>query len=103
MRDGAILVEGAVVAEAVEIKLERFRLDQKARGHIVDHQMREIGLAGDRAERGEFRRGETRDIIRVRRADLARGRAPPCRARREPGSARPSCNRFLAIGIFRMV
>ena len=45
--------------------LSDFELDQKARGQIVDHQMRKIGLAGDRAERGEFRGGETRNIIRT--------------------------------------
>ena len=39
--------------------------------------MREIRLAGDRAERGEFRRGEAHDVIGVRPADWARGRAWP--------------------------
>ncbi len=32
---------------------------------IIDHQMGEIGLAGDRAHRREFGRGETRDIVHV--------------------------------------
>ena len=36
------------------------------RRHIVDHEMREIRLAGDRAQHGEFRRGEARDIVGVR-------------------------------------
>jgi hypothetical protein len=58
-------VEGAVVAEGVEVELERFRLHQKFRRGVVDHQMGEVGLAGDRAQRREFRRGETGEIIGV--------------------------------------
>ena len=61
----AVLVKGALVAEAGEIELERLRLDQPAARHVVDHQMGEIRLAGDRAKAGEFRRGEAGDIIRV--------------------------------------
>ena len=61
----AILVEGAVVAELAEIELQRLGLDQPLVRRVVDHQMGEVGLAGDRAERGEFRRGEAGDIIRV--------------------------------------
>ena len=59
-------MEGAVIAEAREIELQRFRLDEEAVRHIIDDQMREIRLAGDRAERGEFRRGEARHVMRVR-------------------------------------
>jgi uncharacterized tellurite resistance protein B-like protein len=64
-RDGAILVEGAVIAEAVEEELERFRLDEPAVGHVVDHEKREVRLAGHRTERRELRRGETGDVVRV--------------------------------------
>jgi hypothetical protein len=64
--DGAVLVEGAVVAEAVQIKLERLRLDKMSARHIVDHQMGEVGLTGDRTKTGEFRRGEARYVIRIR-------------------------------------
>ena len=35
-------------------------------GRIVDHEMREIGLAGDRAQRGELGRGEAHEIERAR-------------------------------------
>ena len=47
------------------IELERFRLDEPAVGHVVDHEMREVGLAGHRAERGELGRGEAGDVVRV--------------------------------------
>ena len=36
-----------------------------SRGRIVDHEMREIGLAGDRAQRGELGRGEAHQIKRA--------------------------------------
>ena len=36
------------------------------RRHIVDDEMREIGLTGDRTERGEFGRREAHDVIRIR-------------------------------------
>ena len=64
-RDRAVLVEGADVAEAAEIELERFRFDQPFSRHVVDHEVGEIGLTGDRAQRGEFRRGEARDVVGV--------------------------------------
>jgi hypothetical protein len=51
-------MEGAVVAETREIKFQRLRLDQPYGRHVVDHKMREIRLTGDRAKRGEFRRGK---------------------------------------------
>src|SRR6516165_10514344 len=58
-------MESAVIAEAVEVKLERLGLDQEVSGHVIDHQMREIGLAGDRAETGELRRGEARHVVGI--------------------------------------
>ena len=61
----AVLVKGAVVAKASEIKLQRLRLDQPFGGDIVDDDMREIWLARHRAERGELRRGEAHQIGRV--------------------------------------
>ena len=64
--DRAILMERAMVAEAVQVELQRLRFDEPGTRHVVDHQDREIRLAGDRAERGEFRRGEAREVIRVR-------------------------------------
>jgi hypothetical protein len=58
----AFLVEGAVVAETAEEELQRLALDQlRARG-VVDHQVGEVGLAGDGAQAGEFRRGEAHEI-----------------------------------------
>src|SRR6478752_2436501 len=38
----AILVEGAVIAEARDIKLQRLRFQQPLARYIVDHEMREI-------------------------------------------------------------
>ena len=89
--DRAILVEGAMVAEARDIEFQRFRFQQPLARHIVDHQMREIRLAGDRAERGEFRRGETHHVDWCRPADWARGRAAPRPGVCGHSTARPSC------------
>ena len=61
----AVFVERPVVAEAREIKLQRFRFEQPALRRIVDDEMGEVGLAGDRAEAGEFWRGEAGGIERV--------------------------------------
>ena len=64
--EGAILVEGAVIPEAVEVELERLRLDQPAVGNVVDDQDRKIRVAGDRTQAGELGRREPGHIIRVR-------------------------------------
>src|SRR5262249_23262189 len=87
-RDGAVLVESADVAEAAEIELERLRLQQPFSRRVVDDEVRKIGLAGDRAERGEFRRAETRDIVGVGIGicDAIKGR----RLRRSGDTARPA-------------
>ena len=65
-RDGAALVEGAVISEGIQIELQRLRLDQELVRNIVDDEMREVRLAGDRAERGEFRHREARHVMGVR-------------------------------------
>jgi hypothetical protein len=57
-------VEAVVVAERAEDS-ERLRFHDGFAGGVVDHQMREIRLAGDRAERGEFGRGEAHEIERA--------------------------------------
>ena len=75
--DRAILVEGAVIAEAGDIEFQRFGFQQPLARHVVDHEMREIRLARDRADRGEFRRGEAHHDNWCRLADWARGRAAP--------------------------
>ncbi len=48
-----------------QVELERLRFDDPSVRRIVDDQMGEIGLPGHRADRGEFRRGKTDEIIRV--------------------------------------
>lgn len=63
--DGAVLVEGAVVAEAGQIQLQALRLDQPVARHIVDDDVGEVGLARHRAQAGELGRGEARHIERV--------------------------------------
>src|SRR5438874_10236274 len=45
--DRAILVEGAVVAEARQIELERFGFEQPGFRRVIDDEVREIRLAGD--------------------------------------------------------
>ena len=59
----AILMENSVIAEAVEVELERFQLDEMAPRQVVDDDDREVGLAGHRAQRGEFGKGEARDVV----------------------------------------
>src|SRR6516162_3862025 len=54
-----------MIAEAVEIELERFGFDQIPRRQIVDHQMRKIWLTGDRAEGRELRGREPCNIVRA--------------------------------------
>src|SRR6202044_4285044 len=61
----AILMEGAVIAEAGEIKLQRLRFDNPSVRRIVDDQMRKIGLPCHRTHRRELGRGEAGDIIRI--------------------------------------
>ncbi len=51
-----------MVTEAAEEELEAFGFDDGLAGGIVDHEMREVGLAGNRAERGEFGCGEAHEI-----------------------------------------
>src|SRR3546814_20332363 len=58
-----------MVAEAGQEELEALRFDDRLAGGIVDDEMREIGLAGHRAERGEFGRGEA-DEIQLARARI---------------------------------
>ncbi len=60
--DGAIFMETGMVAEAVQIELERLGFHDGARRDVVDDEVREIGLAGDGAERGKFRAGEADHI-----------------------------------------
>jgi hypothetical protein len=43
-------VKRAVVAEGLQIELERLALDEPATRDIIDHQMREVGLTRDRTE-----------------------------------------------------
>jgi hypothetical protein len=64
-RHRAILVEGAVVAEGGEVELERLRLHQPGVGHVVDDEMREVGLAGDGAQARELGRREAGGVVRV--------------------------------------
>ena len=63
--DRRVFVERPVVAEAREIKFQRLRLEQPTLRRIVDDEMGEVRLAGDRAEAGEFRRGETGGVERL--------------------------------------
>ena len=85
-----VLVEGAVVAERLQVELQRLRLDQPFVRHVVDDQDAEIRLAGHRADRGELGEGEAGEVLRARPAGSARGRAPPCRGLPGSRTGRPS-------------
>ena len=52
--DRRVFVERPEIAEAREIELQRFRFEQPALRRIVDDEMSEVRLAGDRAEAGEL-------------------------------------------------
>src|SRR3546814_18269526 len=65
--DGAILVKARMIAEGAEEELEALRFDDRFAGGVVDDEVREIGLAGHRAQRGEFGYGEA-DEIKIGRA-----------------------------------
>src|SRR5438132_13594427 len=62
----AILVKRGMIAEARQKQFQRFGFDQCFHRAIVDDEMREIGLAGDRTKRGECWRGNADDIVRIR-------------------------------------
>src|SRR3546814_19165035 len=79
--DGAILVEPRMVAEAGQEELEALRFDDRLAGGIVDDEMREIGLAGHRAERGEFGRGEADEIQRSEERRVGEECVRTCRSR----------------------
>src|SRR5690606_29517405 len=64
--DRAVLVKGAVIAEGRQVELQRLRFDDPVTRHVIDDEMREIRLSGDRAERGELRRGEADDVRGIR-------------------------------------
>ena len=64
--DRHILMESGMIAERAQEQLEALRFDDRLGWRIVDHEMGEVGLAGDRTERREFRRGEADEVERAR-------------------------------------
>src|SRR5262249_56600946 len=62
----AILMKGAMIAEAVEIEFQRFRFDQPSIRDVINHERGEIRLTRDRAERGKFGKRKARHKIRAR-------------------------------------
>src|SRR5262249_14993363 len=61
--DCAILVECTVIAEASNVKLQRFRLQEPLARGIVDDEMRKVRLPRDRTDRSELRHGEAHQIV----------------------------------------
>lgn len=59
----AVLVEVAMVAEREEVELEAFAFHHTAVGDIEDAYLGKVWLAGDGAERGEFRAVELHPVI----------------------------------------
>src|SRR3546814_1796502 len=55
-------MEARMIAEGTEEQLQRLGFDDRVARRIIDDEVREIGLAGDRAERREFGGGETDEI-----------------------------------------
>ena len=64
--DGAVLVKPGMVAEAAQEQFERLGFDDRLAGNIVDDEVREVGLAGDGAQRGELGRREPDEIRATR-------------------------------------
>ena len=100
--DGDVLVEAAMVAEAAEVELERLAFDDRLAGGIVDHEVGEVGLAGDRAERGEFGHREAHEVERAgaRVGDIVELRflrgGGKLRSTGRGGACRPSADRRFA-------
>jgi hypothetical protein len=90
-RDRAGLVEGAVIAEAVEIELQRLRLDEPGPRHVVDDQGGEIGLPGHRAHDGEFGKGEAGKEIHPRIFGLGTRSSTALSGTAGIAVGRPSC------------
>src|SRR4029078_986812 len=62
---GHVFMEAFMVAERAEKQLEAFALDDRLGRRIVDDEVGEIRLAGDWAQRGEFRRREAHQVERT--------------------------------------
>ena len=51
---GHLLMERADIAEAPHVHLERFEFDAKLIGDVLNREVREVGLTGERAVSGEL-------------------------------------------------
>lgn len=60
------LVELAAVAERPDVSLQAFQFNAQAVGHVFNQQVGEVGLAGQRAQAGEFGDVDTHGIIPAR-------------------------------------
>jgi hypothetical protein len=60
---GHLLVERAFVAKAPEVLLQALGLDAEAVGHDLDPEVREVGLAGQRAQAGELGHVEADHVV----------------------------------------
>src|SRR4051812_5496253 len=60
---GDILVEDALVAEALEVHLQTFQLDALLLGRVGERERAEIGLARHRADRSELGADDFDDVI----------------------------------------
>ena len=67
----------APVAEAPQVELEGLGFDQELFRAVAELQLVEIGLAGDRACRGQLIRGELDRRVRLSVAPTASPRAVP--------------------------
>src|SRR5271170_2244323 len=59
-------MERGVIAKRTEIELQRLAFEDRHLRGVVDHQMGEIGLAGDRTQRGEFGAGKANEVKQPR-------------------------------------
>ena len=66
----AVLVEVSVVAETEEIEFQTLRFHHQFAGQVVDADLGEVRLSGDRAEGGKFRTVESHPVVVVRVAVL---------------------------------
>ena len=56
-------METAVIAEREEVELEALAFHHALVGEVADAYLREVGLSGDRTERGEFRAVEAHPVV----------------------------------------
>jgi hypothetical protein len=95
-RVGHLFVERAFVAVAPHVHLQALQFHAELVGHDLDRELGEIGLAGERAQAGEFGDLEADQVVALRRR-VAEGVQVLRRGRRRIGRQRSLIRRRFWI------